>query len=149
MRKKKARAKKGAPSPEEVRREWNAREALVLRRDGVSVPDIAARFGLGWQEVSRLLRTAVEELVAEKLWWAPAERALMLSRLDRWLEVIEPKLSKGDPRAIRTALEIEKRRAALMGLDLEPEPPPPPPPPDDEVENVAFVPFEEGFTDDP
>ena len=96
-------------------------EALELRKTGMSFRAIASELGYAsqagaYKAVQRALHNVVKE---------PAEdvRELELARLDALLEVAWRKATTGEGSlyAIDRALEIMRRRAALLGLDAPAE----------------------------
>ena len=95
--------------------------ALELRKSGATYQQIATKLGYkssagAYGAVKRALRAVIRE---------PAEdvRELELARLDALLEVAWRKATTGDGSlyAIDRALEIMRRRAALLGLDAPAE----------------------------
>ena len=92
-------------------------EATTLRVAGWGYQLIANRFGVSigqaYQDVQRHIRdvaAAAAEDTAEC-------RRLELARLDHFLERLQAQVTKGETKAIETALKIAKRRADLLGLD--------------------------------
>jgi hypothetical protein len=55
----------------------------------------------------------IEKDLTEK---APAVRQLELNRLDRHLEKLEPRIEKGDVKAIETALRVGHMRCKILGV---------------------------------
>jgi hypothetical protein len=55
----------------------------------------------------------IEKDLTEK---APAVRQMELNRLDRHLEKLEPKIKKGDVKAIETALKVGHMRCRILGV---------------------------------
>lgn len=91
------------------------RQALELRKGGVSYAAIATRLGYrgasgAWHAVRAALRKTLQE-PADEL------RQLELERLDGMLLGIAPQVSRGNFGAIDRALKIMERRARLLGLD--------------------------------
>jgi hypothetical protein len=91
------------------------RRAVDLRSAGATYQQIAqalgyAGTGSAWKAVHAALRRQEYESVAEL-------RQLQGDRLDTALRAVWPRVVTGDDGAIATMLRIEKRRAALFGLD--------------------------------
>jgi hypothetical protein len=91
------------------------RQALGLRQGGASYQQIADTLGYAtrasaWKAVAAALRGVIVESVSEL-------RALEADRLDRLLLAVWPRALNGDLGAVDRVLAIEKRRAALFGLD--------------------------------
>jgi hypothetical protein len=107
------------------RREQQEDAAIAVRRTksldlaiaGASYRQIAAQTGVS-------LSTAYDDVQAElgaldKCRGEQAERLrdLSLKRLDKWTLALTPKAQQGDERAVRVLVQIEDRRARLLGLD--------------------------------
>lgn len=92
-------------------------QALQLRSFGYTIRGIATALGCGKSTAERYLS---EAFAAERATISRAKADLVeteLARFDTYLQVIAPKVQKGDVRAIDTALRIGERRARLLGLD--------------------------------
>jgi predicted DNA-binding protein YlxM (UPF0122 family) len=91
-------------------------KVLNLRRDGLSVREIAERTGIAKSTVQDRLDAALAELV---LPLADDVRQLELLRLDTWQKRLEERLTDAeDPvRVVPVALAVQARRAKLLGLD--------------------------------
>ena len=88
-----------------------------MRTRGKSIADIAEEFSCSYTTVSLTLkRAAVEhkELIAEDI---QAHLNQSIARLDKMVDSIYDNALQGDPRAIQCLLNIEERRAKLLGLD--------------------------------
>ncbi len=91
------------------------RKALELRKSGATFEEIArqlryANGGGAYKAVSHALAATLQE-PAEEL------RRLELERCDCMQMALWPKVSDGDPEAVRACLRIMVRRSALLGLD--------------------------------
>lgn len=112
------RRRKSQVSPRVLEQREKQHQALVLKKQGYSLQEIAKKLGYaGRQGVHELIKSAIKELVHVP---AEEERKLCLERLDSWLVKLQPKIDAGDTKAIETALKIETRRARLQGLDKAP-----------------------------
>lgn len=94
------------------------RKAFELRKAGLTYDEIATRVGYAsasgaYQAVQRVIAQAQVESVKEM-------RAIHESRLNDLLMVAYRQGLQGDLSAIRTAIDIMERQAALHGLDEEP-----------------------------
>jgi hypothetical protein len=92
-----------------------ANQALALRVAGWSFHDIARRLNYGnrsgaWHAVMSALRKERSESVARL-------RRLEGQRLDRLLQGIWAKATRGDVKAVLAAIRISERRSRLFGLD--------------------------------
>ncbi len=79
--------------------------------------EIADRIGItemgAYKAVMRIL-DRMARLTAED---ATKVRDLEIQRLDKLLNAVWAKAEKGDPTAVKRVLEIQERRAKLLGLD--------------------------------
>lgn len=92
-------------------------KALDLAIAGASYRQIATQTGVSlataWDDVQAELGAldACRREQAERL------RDLSLKRLDKWTLALAPKAQHGDEKAVRVLVQIEDRRAKLLGLD--------------------------------
>lgn len=92
-------------------------KALDLAIAGASYRQIAAQLTISlaqaWEDVQAELMAlnAVRQEKAEQL------RDLALRRLDKWTLALTPKAQAGNEKAVRVLVQIEDRRAKLLGLD--------------------------------
>lgn len=104
-------------SKDRARKADNAGKALALRIGGAGYKDIASALdcsvGSAWKWVNEEL-AKLDTLNAEQ---AERYRDLELHRLDLYIRSMNPKIRKGDARAITAALRVGERRAKLLGLD--------------------------------
>lgn len=87
--------------------------ALQLRLKGLSCREIGERLGISEKNAWKHLRNALaakDEAVQDL-------RHLSSRRLDHMLQKLWPRIGKGDPRSVMAGVAVEKRRAALFGLD--------------------------------
>ena len=92
-------------------------QALELRTTGMTFQAIADQLGYaGAPQAYTAVMMALKRVDVE-----PAEelRNLESSRMDAMLDGIWAKAKSGDDKAIAAVISIMKRRAKLMGLDLE------------------------------
>jgi hypothetical protein len=90
---------------------------LAKRYSGKSLADIGAEEGVSPQAIHSLIQRALGQIPQQ----AVADiRILECGRLDELLAAIWPAAKLGDIAAIDRVLAIMKRRAAMMGLDLQP-----------------------------
>jgi hypothetical protein len=89
--------------------------AVHLRRAGLTYSEIADRLGYSHASGARM---AVMALLRENAVEETDEmRLIENARLDAWTAALTPACTKGDPRAIDTAVRVAARRARLNGLD--------------------------------
>jgi predicted transcriptional regulator len=91
------------------------REWIELRRAGISEHEIARRYGVSQQAVSKTLLKYVRNLPALA---ADELRRFEGERLDHLWAALVPAINAGELRAIETALKVSQRRSKLFGLDL-------------------------------
>lgn len=90
-------------------------QALEYRKMGWTHAHIAKHLGYASQSgAQKAVETALRRTIQEP---ADALRTLELERLDVLMSGVWPRASIGDPRSIVAALNIMRRRAALLGLD--------------------------------
>jgi DNA-binding CsgD family transcriptional regulator len=93
------------------------REALELRKTGMTREGIAEAMGLSVSGAFGAVSRALARLVTECTEGANELRRLEVERLDHMLAAISPAIDEGDLAAIDRALRIQERRAKLLGLD--------------------------------
>jgi len=101
-------------SPRSIERAERIAETLNLRKQGYSYPAIAAEMGVSMSTAHDYVLAGMLAIIRE-----PAEhcRLLELERLDLMLKGIFPAAVGGDINAIGVVLQIQARRARLLGLD--------------------------------
>jgi len=93
-------------------------QAIKLRMAGATLDDIAKQ--LGFKSAAGAYKSVMRELQATSQDMgegAEAVRQLELKRLDQMQFPLWPQILAGDVAATTTALRIQERRAALLGLD--------------------------------
>lgn len=123
-----AQKNRGRSPKQKVRDAERRREALILRRRGLTYDQIAEKMGLAFRGAAHSLVTKA----LEELWVEPAEHVLKLelARLDRMFVGLTraqkgggedgPELGgayDGNPKAIIAAIKILDRRAKYLGLN--------------------------------
>ena len=94
------------------------RQAISLRMAGATMSEIASQLGYAnesgaYKAVMRELEQTTQDMGES----TEAVRQIELKRLDQMLSPIWNAVTTGDQTAINTALRIQERRAALLGLD--------------------------------
>lgn len=107
---------KSATSATAFKRAEDGAKILELRKQGKTVRAIAKEVRRSKSEVGRMLQEALKAVEADQE-TKKEVRALQLERLDVWMQGVFKRASKGNEKAIQTALRIEERRAKLMGTD--------------------------------
>lgn len=92
-------------------------KCLELRRQGLGYGAIGTKVGLTAAGAYKAVQRELKRIEAETAETAIEVRRLELERLDTLWQRLEPKTKKGDTFAIGTALKIQARRSALLGLD--------------------------------
>jgi hypothetical protein len=100
-----------------IRGREREREALALRRRGMTFAAIGAELGFTEQAAHRAVQRALAKLAEESRKEAVHLRTLELARLDALLEGVWSKAISGDVPAVGAVLKISERRAKLCGLD--------------------------------
>lgn len=111
----KRKSRKAEATPKQLDIDLTHVAALQLRLKGYSLYEIAQELGFS---SSAGARKAVLSAV-RKVGYEPAAEMIKihLQRIDRMLKVLDPKVLRGDDKAISTANRLLKRQADLMGLD--------------------------------
>lgn len=106
---------KGKLSPQQIDIDLRHYEAVILRVEGKDFRQIAEELAYDSPAAARAAVIAG----IKKLGREPAQIAidLQLQRLDEMLEVLQPAIKRGNVDAVRSAIQIEKRRSTLLGLD--------------------------------
>jgi hypothetical protein len=92
-------------------------QAFQLKVDGLALHEIAKRLGCSVGTISEDLWAVREELAENTQRLAAREREISLARIEDAISGVMPRVRKGDPDAILSLDRMEKRRAALLGLD--------------------------------
>lgn len=95
------------------------REAMRLRLEGLSTPEIAERMGVHRATAWKWVAAAVEATKAEIAECGAELRAIEVERITGYLQALRPGVEAGDPAAHRAALGWHQRLAKLQGLDLQ------------------------------
>jgi Homeodomain-like domain len=107
----------GESPKEDAERHERSLKAVELRRKGLSYPAIAKELGCSWSTAYAYVQKhfdAIDKLGKEQ---AEQLRALELTRLDKYIEALEPACTEGDPKAILAAIKAGEARRKLLGLD--------------------------------
>jgi hypothetical protein len=105
---------RGKSSASSIARAERDRDWIELRRQGLIESEIASRYDVRQQTVSKAILKYVRNLPALA---ADDLRRLEAERLDALSAALAPAIAKGDPRSIEAAVRISERRAKLLGLD--------------------------------
>ena len=110
--------KGGRTSPQSVRAAENAAKAFDLRLAGYSYTEIGKKIGVSdtaaYFYVSKTLAAKRESLTEKKADLVELE----VSRLDKYIKVLEQKIDNGEEKSIEVCMKAMERRAKLLGLDL-------------------------------
>jgi hypothetical protein len=101
-------------SPARLAQAQRAVRALELRAGGATFAAIGEDLGIGAAGAFKLVERALRYALQEP---AEAVRQIEAQRLDMLWRRLQPKIRKGDLKAIEVALKVMARRAALLGLD--------------------------------
>lgn len=101
-------------SPKAIATAERHREWIELRRAGMSELEIASRYGVSQQSVSKAVLKYLRNLSISE---SEDLRRMEGERLDALLLALGPGIANGQPRAIEAAVKISERRARLFGLD--------------------------------
>ena len=107
-----------ASRPRTIAARLGGQQAIKLRQAGATLEDIARQ--LGFKGAAGAYKSVMRELGAtaqDHGEGTEAVRQLELNRLDQMQFPLWPQVLSGDVQATTTALRIQERRAALLGLD--------------------------------
>jgi DNA-binding CsgD family transcriptional regulator len=113
---------KAPTSPSRVRHAERVAQALAMRIEGASTPQIAAALGISRSGAWRLLDGALAKLSAEIRDETEQLRAIQHARLERAVADVTPKAEAGDMSAYRVLVRLLEAEARLLGLNLEQPP---------------------------
>jgi hypothetical protein len=108
------KSRRARSSATSIGRAERDRDWIELRRQGLLESEIASRYDVRQQTVSKAILKYVRNLPALA---ADDLRRLEAERLDALYAALVPAIAKGDPRSIEAAVRISERRAKLFGLD--------------------------------
>lgn len=108
------------PAVGDVNAAIRARQALLMRIEGRSYPDIAE--ACGYADKSGAYRACQRELARYRAPEIAEALALELLRLDTYLLVYHAKAVSGDGWSLDRCLRISEARRKLLGLDYGPRP---------------------------
>ena len=115
---KKRTGKPGNPKGQHAKLPERRREALKLRKTGLSYREMAPLLGVSHVQAYKDVMKAIELLNEDCKEEAKEVKQLELGRLDTALKAIWPGVQKGDLKAISMLLRIQERRARYEGLDV-------------------------------
>lgn len=104
-------------APAKVRGAERERQALALRKAGVTFTGIASELGVSRAAAHNAVMRGLKRLAEEGHADAKELRALEEARLDVAMVAIAPEVKKGNLAAIDRWVRISERRARLRGLD--------------------------------
>lgn len=112
------------PTARQVRRVFTEYDALVMRREGYEIPEIAATIGCSISTAAKMVRCGYDRLAwVDNEVMREALRDEQNARLNLVLTKVVPLLNNMDPDIIIKAGNcvrgVEDRRAKLWGLDME------------------------------
>lgn len=115
---KKRIGKPGNPKGQHAKLPERRREALELRKTGLSYREIGPMLGISHVQVFKDVKTEIARLNEDNKEAAAEVKKLELDRLDVALAAIWPGVEKGDLKAIGMLLRIQERRSRFEGLDI-------------------------------
>lgn len=107
--------------PSKITADERRLKAFELRKQGLTLRQIAVKLKVSHVCVHQYLSEALKELVKEQAQLIEEIRALELERLDMMLQGLMPKAKKGNTFAIDRVLKIMQRRSKYLNLDTHEE----------------------------
>lgn len=92
-------------------------KVIKLRVDGYGFREIAAKLQMSVGQAYNDFKAVMDRTKAEADSTAEQERQVSLARIDRAMSVLMPLVDEGSLDAMDRLDKLEKRRAALLGLD--------------------------------
>lgn len=89
-------------------------EVLKLRLSGRSITMIAANYGLTTDEVRQMLEGEIKQMEGPT-----GQMAIEVARTERYFEVLEPEIAKGNMTAIQLAIRISEHKMAVIQTQIE------------------------------
>lgn len=109
--------REGPSGARRVQAAERTRQAIALKKAGLSLEAIGQRLGISKAAAHKALRRGLAELRAETLVDAEELRTIEVARHDQAQAAIWPDVVKGDLNAIDRFVRISRSRAMLLGLD--------------------------------
>lgn len=109
--------REGPTGARRVKAAERTRQAIALKKAGLSLEAIGQRLGISKAAAGKALHRGLAELRAETLVDAEELRAIEAARLDQAQAAIWPRVLQGNDGAIDRFVRLSQRRAALLGLD--------------------------------
>jgi hypothetical protein len=104
-------------SPQKIEGTEGQLRAMALRRQGKTYDQIGRAMGVSRQRAYQLVKAAFDRLNKELSETTEEVRSLMGERLERLLRAVWLQATKGDLKAVATALSVFDRQSRLFGLD--------------------------------
>ena len=95
------------------------RQAVDLRRKGLTFAAIGKEMGISLQAAHELVKKSLEDFRTDTAEAVEDHRRLELARLERIVEIVWPQVEEGRGDAVDRVLKVAQRKAALLGLDLK------------------------------
>jgi DNA-binding CsgD family transcriptional regulator len=108
-----------ATKPSAIGHTERRKEAVDLRRGGLTFEAIGQRMGITRQAAHALVNNALLEFRTDTAEAVEDHRRLELARLERIVEIMWPQVEEGRGDAVDRVLKVAQRKAALLGLDLK------------------------------
>jgi hypothetical protein len=104
-------------SPIKVRAAQRRQEALLLRIQGYTYPEIASKLGVTRRRAAQYVSESLKRMYDRIPDLTAHYRQLTLTRLEHMFRALWPAIQKGDSRAAATAVKILTNQARLLGLN--------------------------------
>ena len=95
------------------------REAIALRKQGLSFPEIGQRMGISHQRAHQIVAGALEEYRADTAELVAQHRALDVARMEEIVRILWPRVQEGHLDSVDRVFKAAQRKAALLGMDLK------------------------------
>lgn len=90
------------------------RDILIDRKNGFTYPELAEKYDLSVSTVYGIVQKYLDEAIkpaAEEL------RQFEIERLEGYRRALQPRIERGEPRAIEVAIKVSESQRKLNGID--------------------------------
>ena len=111
----------GVADPRQIEYLERQLKAVELRKMGFTYEQIGKQIGYTAEGARQLILSAIKDRKAMLVESVDELRQMQFERLEAAYLRLQPQIARGDTKAINTAVNLFKRQAALLGLDVTPE----------------------------
>jgi transposase len=90
------------------------RDILIDRKNGFTYPELAEKYELSLSTVHGIVAKYVEDAIKPA---ADELRQFEIERLEQYKRALQPRIDRGEPRAIEVAIKVGESLRKLTGID--------------------------------